>query len=188
MVDGDETDKEPLVDKRVEPTQAVASWRALFNFTERSHLIVLLPALFLSAISGILLPALAIFFGKFFDALSSFGAGAISDRELVQKVLANTYALVTLGGATWLMKGGYFTIWLVFGELQAKSVRDTLFQELLKKDLEWFEARSSGVGSLLSRLQTYATPSCYQNVLLAYLISGRFVSYKWGHPSLLVFA
>ncbi len=104
--------------------------------------------------SGILLPALAIFFGKFFDALSSYGAGAINDDELKQKVLTNVYALIALGGATWLMQGGYFTAWLVFGELQAKDVRDTLFQTLLAKDLEWFEMRSTGVGSLLSRLQT----------------------------------
>lgn len=128
--------------------------KALFNFTKRSHLVVLLPALFLSTVSGILLPALAIFFGKFFDALSSYGAGAINDDELKQKVLTNVYALIALGGATWLMQGGYFTAWLVFGELQAKDVRDTLFQTLLAKDLEWFEMRSTGVGSLLSRLQT----------------------------------
>jgi ATP-binding cassette subfamily B (MDR/TAP) protein 1 len=129
------------------------SWRALFHFTEKGHLVVLLPAIFLSALSGILLPALAIFFGKFFDAFSGFGAGTISDAEFTKKVLIDTYALIGLGGTTWLLKGGYFTIWLVFGELQAKSVRDALFQNLLERDLEWYESRTTGVGSLLSRLQ-----------------------------------
>lgn len=148
-------DAEPHVESGIGFAKPVTSLKALFNFTNRSHLIILIPALILSAISGILLPTLAIVFGKFFDALASFGAGTIGDHELVQKVLSNTYALVALGGATWLLKGGYFTVWLVFGELQAKSIRDALFRSLLHKDLEWFEMRSSGVGSLLSRLQTY---------------------------------
>jgi ATP-binding cassette subfamily B (MDR/TAP) protein 1 len=136
--------------------EAITSWRALFNFTDRAHLIALVPALILSAVSGILPAALAIFLGKYFDALANFGAGTINNHELAQKVQINTYGLIAIGGATWLMRGGFFTLWLIFGEMQAKSVRDILFQCLLQKDLEWFETRSTGVGSLLSRLQTYA--------------------------------
>ena len=140
--------------------KAITSWRALFNFTDQSHLIVLTPAVLLSALSGVLLPAVAILMGKYFDALAKYGAGTITDHELVQKVLFITYGLIAIGAATWLLKGGYFTLWLVFGEMQAKRVRDNLFQSLLLKDLEWFEMRSSGVGSLLSRLQTYGLRSC----------------------------
>ena len=154
MGDGEDQETRPIVTDKHSDKKVVASWRALFNFTDRSHLIVLIPALLLSTISGILLPALSIFFGKFFDALSAYGAGQIDDQEQEHKVLVNTYALLALGGTTWLLKGGYFTVWLVFGEFQAKRVRDLLFQSLLERDLEWFEARSGGVGSLLSRLQT----------------------------------
>ena len=118
-----------------------------------------MPALFLSAISGILLPALAILFGRFFEALSEYDAAAIQEKELVRKVLINTYALIALGGATWLLKGCYFTLWLVFGQLQAKSVQDALFQCLLHREVQWFEERTNGVGSLLSRVQSYARQS-----------------------------
>jgi ATP-binding cassette subfamily B (MDR/TAP) protein 1 len=155
----------PTMEHSGQPIKTVASWRALFNFTDRTHFFILVPALFLSALSGILLPAVAIFMGKYFDALTSYGAGQLSDDELVHKVLFSTYGLVLVGAATWLLKGGYFTLWLVFGEMQAKSVRDKLFQSLLLKDLEWFEMRSSGVGSLLSRLQTHALRfRCYRQL------------------------
>ena len=154
MGDGDDPETRPVMTDEQSDKKVVTSWRALFNFTDRSHLVVLIPALLLSTFSGILLPALSILFGIFFDALSAYGAGKIDDQEQTHKVLVNTYALLALGGATWLLKGGYFTVWLVFGELQAKRVRDLLFQSLLERELEWFEARSSGVGSLLSRLQT----------------------------------
>jgi ATP-binding cassette, subfamily B (MDR/TAP), member 1 len=138
------------------PGKIITSWRALFNFTDWMHLFILTPALALSALSGVLLPVVAIFMGKYFDALAKYGESTINDHELVQKVLVSIYGLIGVGAVTWLLKGGSFALWLVFGEMQAKNVRDTLFQSLLLKDLEWFEMRSSGVGSLLSRLQTYA--------------------------------
>lgn len=154
---------QPTVENDGQTGKTTTTWRVLLNFTDRAHFFILLPALFLSALSGILLPAVAIFMGKYFDALANYGAGELSDDELVHRVLFSTYGLVLVGAATWLLKGGYFTLWLVFGETQAKSVRDKLFQSLLLKDLEWFEMRSSGVGSLLSRLQTYALRlQCYR--------------------------
>jgi ATP-binding cassette subfamily B (MDR/TAP) protein 1 len=155
----DEACRQLPLEDNAKSKDAITSWRALFNFTNRAHLIALLPALILSAVSGVLPAALAIFLGKYFDALANFGAGMINEHELVQKVQINTYGLIAIGGATWLMKGGFFTLWLIFGEMQAKSVRDILFQCLLQKDLEWFEMRSTGVGSLLSRSQTYALRS-----------------------------
>lgn len=131
-----------------------SSWKILFTFTSRIHLLVLLPCLILSTIAGVLQPTMAIFFGKFFDTFSDFGAGKIDGQDLMHKALVDIYGLLAIGGATWLLKGGYFTTWLVFGELQAKGVRDELFQSLLEKILGWYESRSSGVSSLLSRLQT----------------------------------
>ena len=156
--------------------EAITSWRALFSFTDRAHMIVLIPALILSAVSGILPAALAIFLGKYFDALANFGAGTINDHELVQKVQINTYGLIAIGGAAWLTKGGFFTLWLIFGEMQAKSARDILFQCLLQKDVEWFDMRSTGVGSLVSRLQTYAVRSGL--IAIADAIPGRSENYK----------
>jgi ATP-binding cassette subfamily B (MDR/TAP) protein 1 len=152
-----EDDEDDLVSIELEDApKGSTSWKALCTFTSRLHLLVLVPSLLLSTIAGVLQPAMAIFFGKFFDNFSDFGAGKIDGQELISKGLPDIYGLIAIGGATWLLKGGYFTTWLVFGELQAKGVRDELFQNLLKKDLGWFEARSSGVASLLSRLQTYA--------------------------------
>jgi ATP-binding cassette, subfamily B (MDR/TAP), member 1 len=110
------------------PRKTTTSWRALFIFTDRAHLFMLTLDLVLSALSGILLPSVAIFMGKYFDALAKHGAGTISDHELEQKVLLSTYGLLVVGAATWVLKGGYFTLWLVFGEIQAKNARDKLFK------------------------------------------------------------
>ena len=131
-----------------------ASWRSLFNFTAKSHLFPLLAALALSVASGIIIPALALFLGKVFDSFTAFGAGSISGSSLIRKVSKNTVALAGLGCASWLLNGCYFMGWLVFGELQAKSVRDRLFDGMLQKDMEWYDMRKAGVGALMPRLQT----------------------------------
>jgi ATP-binding cassette, subfamily B (MDR/TAP), member 1 len=150
----DEDEDDPVSIELDDAPKAATSWKALFAFTNRLHLLVLLPCLLLSTFAGVLRPAQSIFFGKFFNTLSDFGAGKIDGEDLTTKGLVDIYGLLAVGSATWLLKGGYFCTWLIFGELQAKGVRDELFQNLLEKDLGWFESRSSGVASLLSRLQT----------------------------------
>ena len=131
-----------------------ANWTSLFNFTSKSHLFPLLAALALSIATGIIVPALALFLGQVFDSFTAFGAGAISGSTLVRKVSKNAIALAGLGCASWLLNGCYFMAWLVFGELQAKSVRNKLFDGMLQKDMEWYDMRKAGVGALIPRLQT----------------------------------
>ena len=130
------------------------SWKALFAFTAKTHLPALLPGLIISVVAGIVQPAVAIFFGKFFNTFSAYGAGSIDGTELMHETLVDVYALVGIGVATWFFKGGEFSTWVIFGEMQAKSVRDELFNSLLRKDIAWYDTRTTGVGALLSRLQT----------------------------------
>jgi ATP-binding cassette subfamily B (MDR/TAP) protein 1 len=129
-------------------------WTSLFSFTTRRHLIPLVLALAFTAAAGVTTPLVAVLLGNVFDAFSSFGAGSIPASQLMQTISVDCVYLLGLGGITWILQSGYFILWLAFGELQAKSTRDSLFEELLRKDLEWFELRQDGVAALLARLQT----------------------------------
>ena len=129
-------------------------WRSLFNFTARPHIVPLLLALTLSVASGIITPALSIFFGKVFDCFTAFGAGNISGADLLKKISTYGLALLGLGSASGLLNAGYFMFWLLFGELQAKGARDKLFTGMLEKEMEWYDMRKSGINTLISRLQT----------------------------------
>ena len=131
-----------------------AQWRSLFAFTTRTHILPLTVALLLSVGSGIVIPALALFLGRIFGFFSDFGAGKIGGSDLTQKVASNALILVGLGAASWFLNGTFFMFWLAFGELQAGSVRDKLFDGMLKKDMEWYDMRKAGVSALIPRLQT----------------------------------
>ena len=144
VVDGSNTDRR----------SSSITWIGLFHFTQRSHLLALLPAVCFSIVSGVIEPGMTIFVGKFFNAFADFSAGNFSSDDLMDRVMLPIYAFLVLGGVMILLRGGACSCWTVFGEMQAKQVRKDLFQTLLEKDLEWFEMRERGVGNLLSRLQT----------------------------------
>ncbi|KAJ9606273.1 ATP-dependent permease [Cladophialophora chaetospira] len=128
-------------------------WKSLFYFTSTSHLPVLLPAILSSVAAGGLQPAMALFIGRFFDTISDFASGNIDGTAFMNKSLSTFRALFVIAAATFLFKGLLFILWLVFGEMQARTVRELLFESLLERDVEWYETRTSGVGTLLTRLQ-----------------------------------
>jgi ATP-binding cassette subfamily B (MDR/TAP) protein 1 len=119
---------------------------------------------------------MAIFLGRFFDAFADFATGKIPPETLTERTLKSVYALVAVGAGTLLLKGGLFAAWLSFGEMQAKGVRDELFQALLEKDLPWFEMREAGVGTLLARLQRCHPLQVQFSTLPADPMSARFES------------
>ncbi len=130
------------------------SWRSLFNFTSKRDAFPFLLALSLSVAAGIIGPALAIFLGNIFDLFTSFGAGEISGSDLLKKVSTYAIILAGLGAASGLLHMSYFILWLVFGELQAKHVRERLFDGMLEKDMSWYDLRTDGIDTLISRLHT----------------------------------
>lgn len=130
------------------------SWRSILHFTLRIHLIPLAAALILTALSGVIIPAVAIILGKAFDAFAQYGSNKITGPDLVEQITWYAVALTVLGCASGILNGGFFTIWISFGELQAKSAREQLFNEMLEKEIEWYDLRKAGINTLISRLQT----------------------------------
>ncbi|OAP55006.1 hypothetical protein AYL99_10706 [Fonsecaea erecta] len=152
-------------DRQIESNQASQKHgffgrpRSIFNFTTKAHLPVLLPALILSAAAGCLQPAMAFFFGQFFDTFSDFAAGKADGSIFMNRSLGSLYALLGVAGATFLFKCILFSLWLVFGEMQARSIRELLFQSLLDREIGWYDARTAGVGTYLTRFQRYGVPN-----------------------------
>lgn len=127
----------------------------IFTFSRASHLPVFIPGVLLSAAAGLLQPAMAIFLGRFFNAFSDFASNVIDEPTFDRDTSRSIYALLAIGLCTLLVKGGVFACWVGFGELQAKSARLAVFQSLLNRDIEWFDAQSIGMPALLERTHMY---------------------------------
>lgn len=128
-------------------------WRALFFFTTKANVPILLLAIATSVIGGVVSPAQAFITGKVFNALISYASGQITADDLLDQERKWILWLVGVAGGSWLFHFIEFTAWVAFGELQAKSARDRLFHGLLVKEIEWFDMRKNGIGALLPRLQ-----------------------------------
>jgi len=120
----------------------------------KRHVTILIPASFLAILAGVLKPTISIFLGRIFDDLAAFGSGTTAGGQLLTDVSRWCIALTALGLAAWLVNGGFFALWLVFGELQVKSVREKMFKGMLEKEMAWYDLRSDGIASLLNRIQT----------------------------------
>lgn len=131
-----------------------ASWRSLFAFITREHTRSIVCAILITVIAGILKPAAAIFYGKIFTSLANFGSGLIGGKETLHEVSIWCIALTSLGIAAWIVEGALLSSWIIFGELQAKTVRQQMFAGMLDREMEWYDLREDGVGSLLIRIQT----------------------------------
>lgn len=135
-------------------TRNVSRWRDLFAFTKKRHIVPLGAALFVSTAAGAVGPALSIFLGKLFNTLSEFAQGDM-DKEHFRSVLSKDSLLLALIGLlSFLFGGGSSSTWMAFGELQARTCREEVFDGLLDKPVEWYDTRRSGVQALVARLNT----------------------------------
>ncbi|GIC91035.1 uncharacterized protein Aud_007476 [Aspergillus udagawae] len=129
------------------------SWMSLFGFTTKNHLPILSLATVLALLASSVAPIFAILLGDIFNSFTSFGGGDISGDDLLRKVASHGIALSGLGIASWVLNGAYFSLFIVFGELQVSNARTRIFEELLGRDQEWFETQKDGTKAFLSYLQ-----------------------------------
>lgn len=130
-----------------------ASWKSLFSFTTSKHLPVLITGSIFALLAGCITPVLAVLLGNIFNTFTSFGAGQLNADTLRSKIITNCLGMVGLGGAGLVLNGAYFMVFVAFGEFQASAIRRRVFNALLKRDIEWFEAHKEGSGAFLSSVQ-----------------------------------
>ena len=145
-------ESEPI--RKIDIEADTASWRSLFIFTTREHSAAIGFSAISTILAGLLKPTAAIFFGNIFSILAKFGGGTLDANGMLKEISTWCLALTILGLAAWVFEGFFLSAWIIFGELQAKSVRQKMFTGMLDKEMEWYDLREDGIGSLLIRIQT----------------------------------
>ncbi|KAM0282797.1 hypothetical protein ACHAQH_002801 [Verticillium albo-atrum] len=135
------------------PTVKV-SWRDLFAFAKWSHCTALIPAVMSSCAVGAFKTSLAVTLGHFFQYTVDVADGSVGGPETIARTGKLSIILCGLGAGHWAANTVFFASWVLFGELQAKSVREQTFQSLLAKDMRWYDSQSDGISSLLVRIES----------------------------------
>ncbi|GAB7355384.1 hypothetical protein MBLNU459_g5905t1 [Dothideomycetes sp. NU459] len=127
----------------------IAPWKALFFFTIKAHMPCLILGLISAMFAGVASPAQALLIGKVFAGFTTATSGA----ALLTNETKHIFWMLGVATGNWFLHFLFFSSWVAFGELQANSVRDRLFNSLLEKDTEWYDLRKHGTGALVTRLQ-----------------------------------
>lgn len=129
------------------------SWTALFGFTTSKHLPVLAGGLFGAIVAALTLPVFAIVYGFIFREYTDYGAGKIDSATLVDRITKNCIILCAVVTVNWTSNSIYYFFGLSFGELQARSARNRIFDALMKKDMTWYDTRDTGIAAFLPVVQ-----------------------------------
>lgn len=132
---------------------AQVGWKALFGFTTTSHIAVLISALASTAAAAAILPIFSIIYGRIFGAYSDYGAGKTDGDELLSEITRLCVKMTGIAAASWVLNSVFFFLFLLFGELQAKSARTRIFDVLIQKDVAWYDMRDSGIAAFLPTIQ-----------------------------------
>lgn len=103
--------------------------------------------------TGTLKMTLAVVLGKIFGVVSASGNGELTAADTLSQVSTWCLVLCAMGGGAMISNAAFLALWIIFGELQAKTVRDTVFSALLKKNMVWYDTRDGGIASLLIRIE-----------------------------------
>lgn len=131
-----------------------SSFKHLFSFTRWNHAGLLIAAIIASAAFASIKSVQSIILGKIFDVVSNFGAGHRSGNETMDQISHWALILLGMGIGNWAASTAFLTLWSIFGELQANSIRQGVFRSLLSKKMSWYDSLDQGVSSLLVRIQT----------------------------------
>ena len=160
-----------------------SSFKRLFSFTRWNHTRPLIAAVIASAAFASIKSVQSIILGSIFDVVSDFGAGHRSGSETMDKISHWGLILLGMGVANWVSSTAFLALWIIFGELQANSARQGIFESLLSKKMSWYDSLDHGVSSLLVRIQTqvHISPIWWSASINANREIDRLESFNWRH-------
>ncbi|KAH9430294.1 hypothetical protein MCOR02_010009 [Pyricularia oryzae] len=132
---------------------AAATWRDLFNFFNPRHLVVLVTALFASAVAVGADIAGVIIFGNVFQELTSYAARQLGPEEARRNVNFWVSIIAALAVTHLIAAATQMGSWIKYGEMQARSARLELFRRMLSKQMGWFDSNQDGLPAMLTALQ-----------------------------------
>ncbi|KAK1779613.1 P-loop containing nucleoside triphosphate hydrolase protein [Copromyces sp. CBS 386.78] len=141
-------------DQPAVPKAIRSSFKNLFAFTRPTHVWLIVSALCGSAVVAAGRTAYAILLGNIFQVCTSYGAGEITAAENLRQTSQWCLYMFILGLGMWVFCTIDVALWVVAGELRAKTTRETLYSTLLGRSAAWFDLREHGMSSLMTTIQT----------------------------------
>lgn len=136
------------------PQNVPAKWRRLFSYTAQDDFALLVSSICVAIASGGISPALSLLLGRIFNQFTDFADVNEDSTQFQTRVASLSGYIAYLGLASFVLNGGRYLFWLLFGESQARNARLKIFSGLSTQSIAWFDTQTSGIASVISRAQT----------------------------------
>ncbi|KAK0725226.1 P-loop containing nucleoside triphosphate hydrolase protein [Lasiosphaeris hirsuta] len=151
-------------------------WKDLFAFTRGSHRFIIACAVITSALVAGGRTAYAIVLGKIFGIVSQRGANQLDGDDFLSQISRWSGYMCLLGLGMWLISSIDIALWVMTGELRARTAREMVFDSLLHKATQWYDSREDGISSMTVGIQTQIRElQMATSQILGYLISDIFI-------------
>lgn len=115
--------------------------------TRRDFIILVLPAVTLSILSGALPPLMTKVLGNAFNAYTAFNPSSLPVDQiskeakdlLMKKILRSVWQLCALAAGTMILSTSMISVWICIGEKNARRLRENLYQKISERKMEWFD-------------------------------------------------
>ena len=125
------------------PPPPTPSIRLLFSLIPRHNLlIILLPAVLTSMISGAVAPFMTVVVGQAFNAFAQFASSSpspVTEATLLHLIGISCLELIALAVGSIALGSLTSCLWIWVGEINAMSVRRVVYQSMVAKDMPWFD-------------------------------------------------
>jgi ATP-binding cassette subfamily B (MDR/TAP) protein 1 len=125
----------------------------------KKHLPIFTGAMLSALVAAATLPIFAVIYGLVFRDYTDYSAGKLDSNALRSSVTRYCLILTGIASVNWMANSIYFFFFffffffLTFGELQARSARNRIFDALMSKDMAWYDTRETGTAALLPAIQ-----------------------------------
>ncbi|KAK4225426.1 putative ABC transporter expressed in the mitochondrial inner membrane [Podospora fimiseda] len=150
----DGSDTSSIHDTPLPPLTTKSTFATLFSFARPKHRPWILLSFFTSAIVAASRTAYAIFLGQIFGIISQWSAGQLNSDQFMSKISNWSVYFVLLGLGMWLFASLDIALWMMNGEVRARTTRETMFAAMLHKSAGWYDLRDEGIWGLMVQIQT----------------------------------
>lgn len=132
------------------PTPSIA---LLYSYcTRRDVLFGLLPAIASSLAAGAIAPFMTHVIGQAFGAMAEFTSAddSVARQKLMHKITIVALELIGLSAGSLILSSLTASLWLWVGERLVKRLRQTVFQAVTSREIEWFDMLGQDKGANVS--------------------------------------
>ncbi|KAG9081761.1 hypothetical protein FS749_007412, partial [Ceratobasidium sp. UAMH 11750] len=138
---------------KMDESAPAPSLKLLFaHCTRRDVFTLLLPAIFISVLSGGVAPFMTRVIGQAFDAFAAFPSSAIqatlspdelaaAKSKLLKDVGLTAIQLLALAGGSLLLSSGLSCLWIWVAERNVMRLRRQIYEAVTTRQMEWFDAQ-----------------------------------------------